>query len=73
MNHQKLKVTSKTVNQVYFKNQWSSQCTIPKHPVSCIKPRLVIHFLYGIIHVSMPFSQITLPSPSPTESKNYYI
>ena len=29
-----------------------------KHPVSCIEPRLAIHFLYDIIHVSMPFSQI---------------
>ena len=47
----------------------SSQCTSPKHPVSCIEPRLVIHFLYDIIHVSMPFSQIIPPSPSPTESK----
>ena len=27
----------------------SSQCTSPKHPVSCIEPRLVIHFLYDII------------------------
>ena len=34
----------------------SSQCTSPKHPVSCIKPGLAIHFLYDIIHVSMPFS-----------------
>ena len=34
----------------------SSQCTSPEHPVSCIKPGLVIHFLYDIIHVSMPFS-----------------
>ena len=41
----------------------SSQCTSPKHPVSCIEPGLVIHFLYDIIHVSMPFSQI-IPSPS---------
>ena len=47
----------------------SSQCTSPKHPVSCIKPRLVIRFLHDIIHVSMPFSQIIPPSPSPTESK----
>ena len=38
----------------------SSQCTSPKHPVSCIKPGLAIHFLYNIIHVSMPFSQICL-------------
>ena len=35
----------------------SSQCTSPKHPVSCIEPRLVISFLYDIIHVSVPFSQ----------------
>ena len=47
----------------------SSQCTSPKQPVSCIEPRLTIHFLYDIIHVSMPFSQIIPPSPSPTESK----
>ena len=47
----------------------SSQCTSPKHPVSCIEPRLAIHFLHDIIHVSMPFSQIIPPSPSPSESK----
>ena len=40
----------------------SSQCTSPKHPVSCIEPRLAIRFLYDIIHVSMPFSQIIPPS-----------
>ena len=50
----------------------SSHCTSPKHPVSCIKPRLAIHFLYVIIHVSMPFSQIIPPSPSPTESKRLF-
>ena len=33
-----------------------SQCTNPKHPVSCIEPRLAIRYLYDIIHVSMPFS-----------------
>ena len=50
----------------------SSQCTTPKHPVSCIKARLAIHFLYDIIHVSMPFSKIIPPSPSPTESKSLF-
>ena len=48
----------------------SSQCTSPKHPVSCIKHRLAIHFLHDRVHVSMPFSQIIPPSPSPTESKS---
>ena len=47
----------------------SSQCTSPKHPVSCIEPGLAIRFIYDVIHISMPFSQIIPPSPSPTESK----
>ena len=46
----------------------SSQCTSPKHPVSCIEPGLATHFIHDIIHVSMSFSQIFPPSPSPTES-----
>ena len=50
----------------------SSQCTSPKHPISCIEPRLVIHFLYDIINVSMPFYQIITPSPSPSESKRLF-
>ena len=50
----------------------SSQCTSPKHPVSCIKPGLAICFTYDNLHVSMPFSQITPPSPSPTESKRLF-
>ena len=50
----------------------SSQCTSPEHPVSCIEPGLAIHFTYGIIHVSMPFSQIIPPLPSPTESKRLF-
>ena len=50
----------------------SSQCTSPKHPASCIKPRLAIRFLHDSIHVSMPFSQITRPSPSHTESKRLF-
>ena len=52
----------------------SSQCTSPKHPVSWIEPGLAIRFTYDIIHVSMPFSQIIPPSPSPTESiRLFYI
>ena len=50
----------------------SSQCTSPKHPVSCIESGLAIRFIYDIIHVSMPFSQIIPPSPSPTESKRLF-
>ena len=49
----------------------SSHCTSPEHPVSCIKPGLEIHFTYDNLHVSMPFSHIIPPSPSPTESKRW--
>ena len=49
-----------------------SQCTSFKCPVSCIKLGLVIYFTYGNIHVSMLFSQIIPPSPSPTESKSLF-
>ena len=47
---------------------------IPVHQpqASCIEPGLVIHFIYDIIHVSMLFSQIIPPSPSPTESKRLF-
>jgi len=48
-----------------------SQCSSPKHPVSCIEPGLATHFIHDIsymIYVSMPVSQIFPPSPSPTES-----
>ena len=50
----------------------SSQCTSPKHPVSCIEPGLATHSIYDIIRISMPFSQIIPPSPSPTESKKMF-
>ena len=46
----------------------SSQCTSPKHPVLCIEPGLATRLIHDIIHVSMLFSQISPPSPSPTES-----
>ena len=52
----------------------SSQCTSPKHPVSCIEPGQATWFIHHIIHVSMSFSQIFPPSPSPTESiRLFYI
>ena len=50
----------------------SSPCTSPKHPVSCIEPRLAICFLHDSIRVSVPFSQIIPTSPSPTESKSLF-
>ena len=50
----------------------SFQCTSPKHPVSCIEPGLAIHFTYDNTHVSMPFSQVIPPLPSPTEFKRLF-
>ena len=56
--------------------------SVPPHPIlqgrpsalalsalSCIEPGLAIYFTYGNTHVSMLFSQIIPPLPSPTESK----
>ena len=31
----------------------SSQCTSPKHPVSCIEPGLATRFIHDILHVSI--------------------
>ena len=50
----------------------SSQCTSPKHPVSCNEPGLATRFIYDIIHISMPLSQIIPSSLSPTESKRLF-
>ena len=47
-----------------------SQCTSFECPLSCIELGLVIYFTYGNIHVSMLFSQIFLPSPSPRVQKS---
>ena len=49
-----------------------SQCTGFECPVSCIELGLVIYFTYDNIHVSMLFSQIIPPLPSPTESKSLF-
>ena len=45
---------------------------VNQHPVSCIEPGLVTHFIYDIIHVSVLFSQIIPPSSSSTESKRLF-
>ena len=47
---------------------------IPVHQPqgSCVEPGLVIHLLYDIIHVSVPFSQIIPPSLSRTEFKRLF-
>ena len=42
----------------------------PRALISCIQPRLVICFTLDNIHISMLFSQIIPPSPSPIESKS---
>ena len=51
-----------------FHPSGSSQCTSPKHPVSCFEPGLATRLIHDILHVSMPFSQIFPPSPSLSES-----
>ena len=47
-----------------------SQCTGFECPVSCLELGPVIYFTSGNIYVSVLFSQIIPPLPSPTESKS---
>ena len=63
----------------YFPPSWTpsppypselSQSTNCGCLASCIELALVICFTYGTVHISMLFSQIIPPSPSPTESKS---
>ena len=70
--HQHESTTGIHVFPILYHPSGSPQCTSPKHPVSCIEPGLAIRFLYDIIHVSMPFSQIIPPSPSASESKGLF-
>ena len=48
------------------------QCTGFECLVSCIELGLVIYFICGNTHVSMLFSQIIPPLPSPTEYKSLF-
>ena len=50
----------------------SPQYTSPEHPVSCIKHGLAICCTYDNLHISVPFSHIIPPLPSPTESKRLF-
>ena len=50
----------------------SSQGTSPEHPVSSIEPGLEICFTYYNIHISMLFSQIIPPSPSPESNSMFF-
>ena len=49
-----------------------SQSTSFGCPTSCIELALVIYFTYSNVHVSVLFSQIIPPWPSPTESKSLF-
>ena len=49
-----------------------SQSTGFECPASCIELALVLYFTYGNTHVSVLFSHIIPPLPSPKESKSLF-
>ena len=57
-------------NSLPIPSLWVIPVHQPQLPVSCIEPGLAIRFLYDIIHVSMPFSQIIPPLPLPQSPKD---
>ena len=50
----------------------SSQCTSPKHPVSCIEPGLAIHFLYDINMFQCHSPKSSHPLPIPESKRLFY-
>ena len=49
-----------------------SQSTSFGCPAACLKFALAIYFTYGNVYVSVLFSQIIPPFPSPTETKSLF-
>ena len=49
---------------------WSSQCTSPEHPVSCIEPGLAIHFRYDDIMFQCHSPKSSHPRPLPQNPKD---
>ena len=55
--------------QLFLKFKFKALQVIPVHQPqgSCMEPGLAIHFLYDIIHISKPFSQLIPPPQSPKD------
>ena len=73
MNQSKVYMCSTVPTPIPTSLPIPSLWVVPVHrpwmPASSIELGLVIYFTYGNIHVSVLFSQIIPPLPSPTESK----
>ena len=61
-----------TPTSLSTRSLWVFPVHQPRALVSCIHPGLVICFTLDNIHVSMLFSQIIPPLPSPIESKSLF-